>query len=187
MGRVSRRQALIGAGAAGLLAATPGRAAPPPGGPRVEHYATPPGSERVTAVRRVKGAPYKFTTVYVLQLPDLRAGDVVQAAAQLSVTNDLGFNVFVAHALLAHPKKTVVRHGAKPGGLIVCEYAGENVTPDMHHGFRTLAGSFTAADPGDVWLSLLVYAAAESPKAGDDVRIEKGNGGLRAVVFRNPG
>ena len=55
----------------------------------------------------------------------------------------------------------------------------------MHHGFRTLAGSFAATADGDAWLSVVVYSASLAPKAGDVVKVERGYGGLRAIVFRN--
>jgi hypothetical protein len=183
---VSRRGALA-AGAAALGGAREAAGAPAPAGPwpRVDHYSTGPNGELVPAITPVRKAPYRYTTLYALKLPGLRAGDVVQAHAQFEVTNDLGVPVMVAHAMLVHPKRVVVAHAGAPPGAVVSEYAGENVTPDMHHGFRTLVGSFAAAADGDAWLSVLIYAASQPPKAGEAVKVERGYGGLRATVFRN--
>jgi hypothetical protein len=153
--------------------------------PRVDHYTTGPRAELVDSITRVSKPPYRFTTLYSLKLPDLKIGDVVQAHSQFEVTNDLGFNVMIAHAMLVHGKETVVVEGDKPDGQVISEYAGENVTPDMHHAFRTLAGSFAASADGDAWLSVLIYAASDSPKPGDEIKVERGYGGLRAIVFRN--
>lgn len=172
---------VLGASNTVAVAATPVERA----GPRVDHYTTGPGAELVPFITRVKKAPYNFTTLYSLKLPALKAGDVGQAHCQFEVTNDLGFTVMIAHAMLVHRKETVVDHGHKPEGQVISEYAGENVTPDMHHGFRTLAGSFAADVDGDAWLSVLIYSASNSPKSGDRIKVMTGYGGLRAVVFRN--
>lgn len=188
MSEVSRRNML--AAAAGTIAAcAPGVAvgAPAPVGqrPRVDHYSTGPNAELIPTITCVKKVPYKFTTLYSLKLPELKTGDVVHAHSQFEVTNDLGFNVMIAHAMLVHREETVVVHGDQPDGQVISEHAGENVTPDMHHGFRTLTGSFAAVADGDAWLSVIIYSASDSPKLGDIVKVERGYGGLRAVVFRN--
>jgi hypothetical protein len=181
--------AATGAVAMGALAlASPpaeGSPAPLQQRPQVDHFTTGPNAELVPSITRVKQRPYKVTTLYSLKLPDLKTGDVIQAHCQFEVTNDLGFNVMLAHAMLVHRKETVVMDGERPEGQIICEYAGENVTPDMHHAFRTLAGSFAATADGDTWLSVLIYAASDSPKPGDILKVETGYGGLRAIVFRN--
>jgi hypothetical protein len=152
--------------------------------PRVDHYTTASGGELVPSVSLAHN-PYRFTTLYSLKLPGLRKGNVVQAHCQLEVTNDLGFNVQLAHAMLFHRKETIVTHGARPDGRILCEYAGENITPEMHHGFRSLIGSLAVPDDGDAWVSVLIYAASDAAMPGATVRVEKGYGGLRAIVFRS--
>ncbi|HVK08518.1 MAG TPA: hypothetical protein VM597_07045 [Gemmataceae bacterium] len=185
---VSRRGVLAAAAGAAVLGGPEAAARPPAPAdprPRVDHYGTGPNGELVAAITPVRKAPYRYTTLYSLKLPALRAGDVVQAHAQFEVTNDLGVPVMVAHGMLVHPKRTVVAHAASPPGTFVAEYAGENVTPDMHHGFRTLAGSFAATADGDAWLSVVIYAAGPAPKAGQTLEVERGYGGLRAIVFRN--
>ena len=188
MGDVSRRSMLVaasGAVALGVPSMAAGAHAPVGQRPRVDHYTTGPNAELVRTITRVKKVPYKFTTLFSLKLPDLKTGDVVQAHSQFEVTNDLEFNVMIAHAMLVHRKETVVIHGDKPEGQHLSEFAGENVTPDMHHGFRTLAGSFATTTDGDAWLSVLIYSASDSPKPGEIVKVELGYGGLRAIVFRN--
>ena len=195
MGDVSRRSMLSAASAAsgavalGALGVTAAAAAPTSDEqrPRVDHYATGPNAELVPTITRVQKTPYRFTTLYSLKLPDLKIGDVVQAHSQFEITDDLGFNVMIAHAMLVHDKETIAIHGQRPEGQVISEYAGENVTPDMHHGFRTLAGSFAATSDGDAWLSVVIYSASDSPKPGDVIKVERGYGGLRAIVVRNLG
>lgn len=182
--------AALACGAVLLAAQRPGdRAAEPvqtEGGqfPQVAHYTTASGSELVPALSLAHD-PYRYTTLYSLKLPRLRKGDVVQVHCQFEVTNDIGFNVMLAHSMLFHRKETIVKHGGQPDGHLLCEYAGENITPGMHHGFRTLMGSLVVPDDGDAWVSVVIYAASDAAKPGDKVSVEKGYGGLRAIVFRN--
>lgn len=154
--------------------------------PRVDHYATPPGSELIGTLTVSSQRKYKFCTLYILKVPDLRTGDVVQAHAQFELTNDLGVPVPVAHAMLLHAKKTVVKdHPTQSKDRRLCEYAGEYLTPEMHHGFRTLMGSFQCEDDGDAWVSVVIYSVSGDELAGRTLTVEKNYGGLRAIVFRN--
>ena len=192
MSRMSRRAALAAAASgAGVLGAT--GAGQPPGEapprrdhrPRVDHYTTPAKAELVPAVR-LAANPYRYTTLYSLKLPGLLKGDVVQAHCQFEATNDIGVRVMLAHAMLFHSKETIVAHGPPPSkGWIISEYAGENITPDMHHAFRTLVGSLEVPVDGDGWLSVVIYASPLVARHGGKVELEKGYGGLRAIVFRN--
>src|SRR4051794_32905158 len=118
MGNISRRNLLTAATAAsgtvalGVLGVAAAAQAPTTAQqrPRVDHYTTGPNAELVPAITRVTRVPYKFTTLYSLKLPDLKAGDVVQAHGQFEVTNDLGFNVMIAHAMLVHRAESIVVH-----------------------------------------------------------------------------
>lgn len=189
---LSRRQALTGtagiAVAAGLSQPTSifGDDSPEPLRPRVDHYATPSGSELLGKLPLSSLKKYRFNTLYILKVPDLRKGDVVQAHAQFEVTNDLGVPVSFDHAMLLHPKKTVVKDSpTQSKDRRLCEYAGEYLTPEMHHGFRTLMGSFSAEEDGDAWISVVIYADGGNELAGRTLTVEKNYGGLRAIVFRN--
>jgi hypothetical protein len=154
--------------------------------PRVDHFATPEDSELIAKLAVSSQKKYRFCTLYILKVPDLRKGDVVQAHAQFEVTNDLGVPVQVAHAMLLHAKKTVVKDSpTQSKDTRLCEYAGEFLTPEMHHGFRTLMGSFQADVDGDAWVSVVIYAVAPDELAGRTLTVEKNYGGLRAIVFRN--
>jgi hypothetical protein len=192
MSKISRRAALAaaasGAGVLGAAAAARAAGDAPAGRegrPRIDHYTTPAGAELVPAVRLAHN-PYRYTTLYSLKLPDLRAGDVVQAHSQFEATNDLGVQVMLAHAMLFHPKETIINHGPPPAkGRVISEYATENITPAMHHGFRTLVGSLAVPADGDGWVSVVIYAADLAGPPGGKLGVEKGYGGLRAIVFRN--
>jgi len=169
--------------------------------PRVEHFKSVRLAKPLTQIRVNNGKPdYLYSTLYSIKLPELKVGDVVQAHAQFEATNDAYRDrdaplttVMFAHAMLLHDKETIYDHSeAKPTDPVVCDYSGENITKDMHHGFRTLVGSFQAERAGDAWLSVIVYAAhVKADPKKNMLRIE-GNwpkqsthGDLRAIVFRN--
>jgi hypothetical protein len=153
---------------------------------RIDHYSTPAGGELIGDIP-ISGFAYRYSTLYALELIALRKGDVVQAHAQFEVSNPFDFPVMLAHAMLLHPKKTIVRDDPKKSlDQRLCEYAAENVTPGMRNGFRSLIGSFEASEDGDVWVSVIVYAAISWNLPGLKLTVQKGYGGLRAVVYRNP-
>lgn len=153
---------------------------------RIDHYSTSAGAELIGEIP-ISGFAYRYSTLYMLELIALRKGDVVQAHAQFQVGNPLGFPVMLAHAMLLHPRKTIVRDDPKQSrDERLCEFAAENVTPGMHSGFRSIMGSFAAKEDGDVWVSVVVYAAISWSVPGLKLTVQKGYGGLRAVVYRNP-
>lgn len=153
---------------------------------RIDHYSTPIGGELIGDLS-VSGQVYRYSTLFALELPALRKGDVVQAHAQFEVNNPYGFSVMLAHAMLLHPRKTIVRDDPKQStDERLCGYAGENVTPGIRYGFRSLMGSFAATEDGDSWISVVAYAATWWTVPGLKMTVKKGYGGLRAVVYRNP-
>ncbi len=152
----------------------------------VAHYETARGDELIGALPLAK--PYRYYTLYSLSLPHLTRGSVVHLHSQFEVTNDLGYNVMVAHALMFHPQETIVTNAkAFPDGRFVAPAypAGENVTPRMHHGFRTLAGTLTVSEEMEGWASVVIYAASNQ-RNGPKLTVHARYGGLSAVVFREP-
>lgn len=153
---------------------------------RIDHYWTPSSGELIGDLS-ISGQAYRYSTLYALELPALRKGDVVQAHAQFQINNPHTFSVMLSHTMLLHPRKTIVRDDPKQSrDERLCEYAGENVTPKMRNGFRSLMGSFAAAEDGDSWISVVVYAATWWTIPGLKMTVQKGYGGLRAIVYRNP-
>lgn len=188
------RRSLLIAGAALALPFAAGAAL------RVTHHKSKPIPNPLREIRvnngrpRVNGQPtYLYSTLYSLHLPKLKAGDVVHAHAQFEVTNDSPFPVvMLAHAMLLHTRETIYDHSpVKPTDEVVADYSGENVTDGMHHGFRTIVGSFEAKRDGDAWLSTLIYAAHINADHTKHVLRIEGNwpgqqpyGDMRAMVFR---
>ena len=149
---------------------------------KTTHYTTT--KELVPNIVLTTGQPYRYVGVYKLDMPLLKAGDVVAINSQFEGTNDLGYNVMVAHAIVVADTASPVL-APKPQGIIVSEYAGENIVPAEHHGFRTICGSFAVPKDGDYFATLYVYAASTAATPGARLTINQGYGHLSAIVHRN--
>ena len=154
-----------------MIGATAGR-------PSVQLFQSAKGDERVRTLKVPTGPPFDHQLVDRVELRGVRPGDVAQVTAQLEVTNGLGFNVMVAHFL--------TRNGTAP--IAPAYPAGENVSPNMHHTFRTVGGAFVV--PNDVQdntttVELWAYAASDVARAGDTVAVNRGYGGVTVIVHSN--
>lgn len=122
--------------------------------------------------------------VYSVLVPDLDSGDVVFAAAEAEITNDLGFNVMIASTLILADDGTDL-----PDGAIVKEITeanAYNITPDMHHGTFTKVGSYECPeDMGDRFVNFCMRAASSAASTGDEVTVEQDYGRLTVIVYRN--
>lgn len=202
----SRRRALalFGAGAGTAALVAPAAAADAkPARPPVEHFATPHGGELTDKVKLTDGTTWRYFSLYTLKLPALAPGDVLQVHAQFQIANNVKRpaspgNVALTHFVILHPEEAKLVDAEKwPDGFQIvppCHPAGENISPDMHYGFRTLVGSMTVTDKtkrgkdGSAWVSVVVYAASTGQGfAGESLDVQKGYGGLNALVFRQPG
>lgn len=206
MAHPSRRRALalFGAGAGSAALARPASAADGKAArPQVEHFATPHAGELIDKVKLTDGKSWRYFSLYTLQLPALAPGDVFQVHAQFQIANNVKRpaspgNVALTHFVILHPEEAKLADAEKwPDGFQVvppCHPAGENITPGAHYGFRTLVGSMTVtektkrAKDGTAWVSVVVYAASDGEGfAGESLDVQKGYGGLCALVFRKPG
>lgn len=162
----------------------------PPGPPSpVEVYNSGNSSELVTRVRIGNGTGWEIgEIVYSLAVPDLRQGDTVMGVAEVEVTNDAGYNVLAPSTLILtdSPSK-------KPGDSPIFEISeanAHNVTPDMHHGWFTKAGSYTClTNLGSMYINFCLRAgstAAPTASPYDYLSIERDYGRLVVVVFRAP-
>ncbi|MDY7094229.1 MAG: hypothetical protein SX243_14760 [Acidobacteriota bacterium] len=154
-----------------------------------QHYGLPLGSELVREIWVTpKNTAYRYYTLYSLGVGEVKKGDIIQACTQFEVTNGLGYNVMVAHAMLINGQETIVYESeSKSAGRIVmpCDYAGENVTPGMHHGYRAFAGTVLVDWVGSAWISVVIYAASTAAGARSMLEVNYSYGGLSTVVLRN--
>jgi len=132
-----------------------------------QYYSTGNDAERVSTlpVPTIATSVHK-RVVYELDLGEagMLAGEILQITAAIEVTNDLGYNVsFVTNLTL----------GTVTGvpGMEINEGAGENVTPSMHHGERTIARQWRVPTnmPLHRYVQLTCWAA--SSRGGSTARL----------------
>lgn len=106
----------------------------------------------------------------------IRPGEVVLAVAEFQVTNQIDKNVFVASQLVLTDRPDGVT------GQAITPANGQNVTPAMHHGQQTKAGSVVDTGPAGVrYVNLVVWAAMTTAQPGDRIRIDQGYGRLTVM------
>lgn len=141
------------------------------------HSSTGNQSELVAdlPVRTVAGNAGK--RVIFSQQVVIRPGQVVLAIAEFQTTNDLGLNVFVGSQILLTKDATDVT------GREITAANGENVTPDMHHGQQSKAGTYEAlpSDAGVRYVNVVAWAAASRAGSGDVLAVDRGYGRLSVV------
>ena len=187
--RIGRVHSVVATGcAAALLTATAcssapetgedgSSSAPPSTRAAHAHSSTGDQSELVAdlPVRTVAGNAGK--RVILFQQVTIEEGQVVLAIAEFQTTNDLGLNVFVgSQVLLAQDAGDVI-------GREITAANGENVTPGMHHGQQSKAGTYEAlrSDAGVRHVNLVAWAAASGATSGDVLAVDRGYGRLSVV------
>lgn len=147
-------------------------------------YQTPPKAELRAdlPIRDGTVEPYRFLTIMRLDVPDLLPGDVVQVMAQFEATNPYDQQVMLSHMLTrGEPGEP---HGAGWTVIPPARRAGENITPEMHHAHRTLVGAFEVEQAGPDTIRLVAWAAMRGANKDMVLVIEKGQGGISAIVHR---
>jgi hypothetical protein len=137
-------------------------------------------SERINTLPLTQGSPYTRRSVFSIELPELKAGDVISARGTFEVTNDNAYNVMAARLLL------IGDTGGATTGTDISEAAGFNVTPAMHHGVIMDFGSYVVpADlPAGKRLNMVAYAAASAaPVSGAEITVEQDYGRLEVMVI----
>jgi hypothetical protein len=145
-----------------------------------------PHSELIREIRVTASAPFQRFTLFSLAIPEVPAGSIVHAMSQFEVTNDCGVNVMLVQFMMVHDRDVRYRGEVETAGRLVhpARLAGENVTPGMHHGYRSLSGAFES-DGRALWISVVAYAASKRISADQTIEVMGGYGGLSAIVHRS--
>jgi hypothetical protein len=165
-----------------LTACTPSPFASATAGPSTpQAYTTGDNGELVTTVEVSKPpAPYGRAVVYCLDLLDApRVGEVLQAIADLEVTNDLNIDVNVeTHILLSSSC-------AGTDGVEIVESNGTNCTPAAHHCSPTRIGAITVpARHTGRFVVLVALAQASQAEPGATIQVEQDYGRLSVLRWR---
>lgn len=154
---------------------------PPPTGSGPVLYKS--AGEVSASVPVTQGNSAIWRTVYQMQLPDLRAGQLLLATIECEVRNDAGYNIeFVTETLLCPSPPSDI--DAPPGALMIGRRNGHNVDPIMHYyapdktWFYVVPQDLTAP-----WLVFRVRARSTSATGNEICTIMQGYGELSAVLF----
>lgn len=131
-------------------------------------------SELVTQLP--KGAIHKV--VYSIALPDLNAGDVIEAHATFEATNPYTYNMMVGrYLLLATSDSSVI-------GTEISEAATRNITPGMHHDHIQDFGTFLVTDAmSGMFVNFVAYCDAQAATSGHAAVVEQDYGRLFVKVY----
>lgn len=148
-------------------------------GGRPQRYETGAGSEAFDRLSVPTRADSASKRVLYSQPLSLTSGQVLLAVAEFQVTNDLGYNVFVASQIILADSPTAVR------GRAITAANGRNVTPNMHHDQQTKSGTYACddRDTGTRYVNLVVWSAASRAAPGDLLDIDEGYGDLSVLVW----
>lgn len=124
-------------------------------------------------------ATSKSKRVVYSQPVTLTEGQLLLATAEFQVTNDFGYNVFVASQIVLADQPGSTR------GRPITAANGRNVTPDMHHDQQSKVGTYEATngDTGSRYVNLVVWSAASQAQAADRLQIDAGYGDLSLLVW----
>lgn len=110
---------------------------------------------------------------------ELVEGQLLLAVAEVQMTNDLGYNVFVASQLLLAAGPDEVK------GKEITAANGRNLTPDMHHDQQTRSGTYEVAgsDEGERYVNFVVWSAGSRASNGDLLTVDQGYGQLSVLAW----
>lgn len=122
--------------------------------------------------------------IYVIEVPNVATGDVIEAHVEAEFTNELGRKALVSSAILID---TDWRSCSQAGGLEMTEYNGRNITPDMHHDTHTKNGIFVVPEGlngRNLCIMYVAWARSFPQWSGDTITVEQDYGRLIVKRYR---
>lgn len=181
---MDRRHFVTGLGAAMALAAMPKAHA-------VEFYETTALVDNLIPV--TLGSDMQWRWIHRLQLPALKAGDVLQVAADGEIRNNTGINMEIATAVTLTPGwpyyvEDLSGYGGVPGFAdFIVRVAGENVDAQRHYLRPTLKQNYLVpVDLPPYWLHFRGRARSDLANTGTHTAsiMGPGYGKLSCVIHR---
>ena len=155
----------------------------------MRRLALPDASELVSILRTTATTSQRAYTLYSLRVPDLSAGATVMVQAQFEVLHELDAKVMLSTAMIRTPSKRVFIGHEPDWSDAEFVYPGVPATRELLAGVRrevyNASGSVTidAASAGVAFFSLVAWVATDGAPEGSPFVIERGRGGLAALVF----
>lgn len=151
----------------------------PPSYSQPKRYETGRNSEAIAGLPVPTRATSKSKRVVYSQRLTLTEGQLLLATSEFQVTNDFGYNVFVASQIVLAKQPGATR------GRAITAANGRNVTPGMHHDQQSKIGTYevTNGDAGSRYVNLVVWSAASQARTADRLQIDAGYGDLSLLVW----
>ena len=124
--------------------------------------------------------PYQFRVLYSVALPDLKAGDLVEAYVTFEVSNNTTWNVVMCGRYISLADTI-----SQTNGLRLSEAATMNVSLDMHHDIHhDFASWIVPNDMSGKRINAVIYAARTGEDGTQFLDVEQGYGRLFVKVTR---
>lgn len=153
----------------------------PVGGPFWWHENSGSSSELVTTIPITTGSPYTRKVIFSIALPDLAAGDLIEAKASMQVTTSYNYNCMIGSLLILTDSAT------STSGLVadISEAAGENFDMAVHHKKVADFGSYRVTTPLiGKYVNFIAYAASTGALPGHALTVDLDYGRLIVDVIR---
>lgn len=148
--------------------------------PKIQLITTLENAEQWSSIAITKTYPWAYRVLYSVPLPDLYAGDVIDARVTYQLTNPYPFNVMSARFLAISDSPT----NATLYTDLVSRPAGRNITDNMHHDIIHDFGTFRVPSfMSGKYLVLIVYAASSASTSGQALQVNRNYGRLEVKIF----
>lgn len=136
--------------------------------------------ERFELLQVTQSGSSQKRVVLSVQVTNILAGDVLTFSSYGELTNNLGFNVFMAWQTILTDTDTAT------SGVALSKPRGFNITPDTHHGVWTDVGAYQfTQDVESIYINSYLYASASQAISSSKLTVEQGYGKLNVLLHRN--
>ena len=135
-----------------------------------------------------------WRVIYRMQIPLIKAGDLIEAKGYMSITNDTGVVASVVAKICfgdhmnTHPY--TLKYGYKTDkitGTALGYGAGANTTPKMHHNKIMADESWTSdKDYDNLWITFCAKATSSAAKHNDIIKIGQNSAPFTVKILKSP-
>lgn len=142
-------------------------------------------AERLTALPITTSTPYAKQTLYVVEVDDVRTGDLLDCQCEMQFTSEHSYNVMLAGQIRIS-KTPPGPNGELDVSFKVTEANGQNFNREEHHLNETRVGRWLSPGNYDrLWVYVSVWSASTLAKPGDLMTVDA-QGRMSVLRMRNP-
>lgn len=123
------------------------------------------------------GTGMGWRSIYVLEIENVKKGDLIQAFGEGQARNDLGYNVELAQIIEFKTKDQIIDGTEKLNGIYISPINGWNIVPAEHYGrFSKMASWIADDDYNLVYAVLRIRCASTGARPGHKIDIQPNQG-----------